>query len=330
MELAFTRENKMKREMIKTEKGFKSVGIDVSKDSLDVYYLEGNKWTKSANSPEGISKLMKNLKYHNPDIVVFESTGGFEIPLLIALAESKMPAVMSNPRQIRDFAKGLGLLAKTDEIDAQVIAIFGERVRPEIRPFAPEKLSRLNQLVIRRKQMVEMRASEKTRIYSATRDIRKEINKHIRWLDKRIKDIEKEIQKEINNNPVWKEKKKIVESAKGIGPTTAARLTVQLPELGTLNKKQIAALVGLAPFNRDSGNMRGRRTIFGGRSEVRKDLYMATLSAIRFNPAIKSMYDRLIAKGKLHKVAITACMRKFIVILNAMVMKKTMWKQNFA
>ena len=320
----------MKREMIQIEKGYKSVGIDISKKSLDVFYLDNNQWCKYSNNPEGISKLVKALRFHKPDRVIFESTGGFELPLLIALVKNKMPAVMTNPKRIRDFAKGLGLLAKTDKIDAQVIAIFGERVRPEIRECPPEKLSMLNQFVIRRKQMVEMRASEVTRLNAAVGAIRKEIEEHIKWLNKRIKDLDADIQTEIKANPIWYEKKKIIESAKGVGPVTASRLTAQLPELGALNKKQIAALVGLAPFNRDSGKMRGRRTIFGGRSAVRSDLYMATLSATKFNPVVKSMYDRLTDKGKVHKVAMTACMRKLIVILNAMVRNKMMWLENFA
>jgi transposase len=320
----------MEREQIQREKGYRSVGIDVSKDTLDIHYLDSNQWTKCSNTSEGITKFMKELLSHKPHIVVFESTGGFELPLLVALAEKGMPAVMTNPKRVRDFAKGLGLLAKTDKIDAQVIAIFGERVRPEVREFPPEKLSLLSQLVNRRKQLVEMRSSEAIRLHSSMGPIKKEIETHIKWLDKRIKDLDTDIQKEIKANPIWYEKKKIIESAKGIGPVTASRLTAQLPELGQVNKKQIAALVGLAPFNRDSGKMRGRRTIFGGRAAVRCDLYMATLSAVKFNPEIKSMYERLMGKGKKHKVAMTACMRKLIVVLNAMVREKTFWVEKFA
>lgn len=319
----------MKREMSQIEKGFRSVGIDISKDKLDVFYLDNGKWEYYQNNPTDITKLIKALKHHKPDLVVFEPTGNCELPLLLALIKHNLPAVMKNARQIRDFAKGLGLLAKTDKIDAQVIALFGERVRPEIRQFAPERTSRLNQLVVRRSQLVENRGVEKTRLAGSIGEIRKEINEHLKWLNKRIKRLDKETAKEIDKDPNWKERSKILTSAKGMGPVTSSRFIAQLPELGALNKKEIAALVGVAPFNRDSGKMRGKRKIFGGRAGVRRDLYMATESARRFNPVIKAMYDRLVNKGKCHKLAMTACMRKFTVILNTMVKNGTMWEEKF-
>lgn len=320
----------MKREGIPIDKNYRSVGIDISMEKLDVYFLSDDKWKTFDNSQTGIKKLVKNLHNYKPDLIVFEPTGNFELPLLISLTEEDLPAVVKNARQIRDFAKALGILAKNDKIDAEVLAVYGERIRPKVTPCSPEKISLLNQLVIRRAQLVNDRAVERTRLATMTGPIQREIKDHIKWLDKRIKRLEDDIKKELKENPIWKEKDRILRSAKGIGPVASARLIVQLPELGKVNRREIAALVGVAPFVRDSGKWKGQRKIFGGRKDVRKDLYMATEAARKFNPPIKAMYDRINDGKEKHKIAMTACMRKLIVILNTMVKTGTLWEERYA
>jgi transposase len=233
--------------------------------------------------------------------------------------------VVVNPRQIRDFAKATGRLAKTDKIDAEMIARFAEAIRPEVRPLKDADAHRLQALVARRRQLVEMLTMEENRLGTATRWTRPDIEAHIEWLTEGINKVGKDTASFIKKTPLWREKEDLLRSVKGIGPVSACTLLARLPELGKLNRKKISALVGVAPFNRDSGKYRGRRTIFGGRADVRAVLYMATLSAIRYNPAIKAFYERLVHAGKLRKVAITACMRKLLVILNAMVRTNTSW-----
>ena len=320
----------MKREEIPVDRTYKSVGIDVSMDKLDVCFLSKDTWKTYDNSKTGISELVKDLRHHKPDLIIFEPTGNFELPMLVALTKENLPVVVKNARQIRDFAKSLGILAKNDKIDAEVIAIYGERIRPKVTPCSPEKISLLNQLVIRRTQLVNDRAVERTRLATMIGPIQKEIKDHIKWLDKRIKRLDDDIKIELKENPVWKEKDRILQSAKGIGPVASARLVAQLPELGKANRNEIAALVGVAPFIRESGKWKGQRKIFGGRKEVRNALYMATEAARKFNPPIKAMYDRLIKQGRCHKYAMTACMRKFIVILNTMMKTGTLWEERYA
>lgn len=306
------------------------VGIDVSKATLDVTALPDANW-QFDNNDEGHKALIKVLKPLKPKLIVMEATGGLEMPAAVALSNEKLAVAIINPRQARDFAKAMGRLAKTDEIDSESLALFGERVRPEVRPLKDEEQRALSALIARRRQLVDMRTAEKNRLAAITdKKVRKNIQDHIKWLDKQVKAVDKDMDDMMRASPAWKAKEDLLKSAKGVGPVLARTLTAELPELGTLNRKQICALAGLAPFNRDSGKMRGKRCIFGGRAEVRSTLYMGVTSAIRFNPEIKAFYDRLIQAGKPHKVAMTACMRKFLTILNAMVRNNTPWEADFS
>jgi transposase len=236
-----------------------------------------------------------------------------------------LPVVIINPRQVRDFAKATGKLAKTDAIDAGTIARFARDIRPEIRPFKDEQTQALTALNTRRRQIVDMLVAEKNRLHTALKPNRKSIEKHIRWLEKALSDINGDIDQMIKQSPIWRKNDKILQSFKGVGPVTSATLLCALPELGSLDRKKIAALVGVAPLNCDSGKYRGRRRIMGGRAEVRRSLYMAAVAALRYNPTIKSFYDRLIDAGKPPKLALTACMRKILVTLNAMMKNRSYW-----
>jgi transposase len=304
------------------------VGVDVSKDSLDVAIGPGKEIITFTNDQKGVDALIKKLSRIGPELIVLESTGGYERLATSSLVEAKLPVVIVNPRQVRDFAKSAGILAKTDAIDARVIARFAEAVKPDVRPLKDQATSDLTALVIRRRQIVEMIVAENNRLKLANKRNEKDIKDHIRWLEKRIDKIESDIGKMIKNSPIWRCKDNILRSVPGIGPTTSAILICDLPELGVLSSKKIAMLAGLAPLNCDSGKYKGRRRIWGGRAAVRSGLYMATLAAIRCNPAIKGFYQRLIAAGKCHKVAATACMRKLLIIVNAMLRDQTIWQQN--
>jgi transposase len=304
------------------------VGVDVSKDSLDVAIGPGKEIITFTNDQKGVDALIKKLSRIGPELIVLESTGGYERLATSSLVEAKLPVVIVNPRQVRDFAKSAGILAKTDAIDARVIARFAEAVKPDVRPLKDQATSDLTALVIRRRQIVEMIVAENNRLKLANKRNEKDIKDHIRWLEKRIDKIESDIGKMIKNSPIWRCKDNILRSVPGIGPTTSAILICDLPELGVLSSKKIAMLAGLAPLNCDSGKYKGRRRIWGGRAAVRSGLYMATLAAIRCNPAIKGFYQRLIAAGKCHKVAATACMRKLLIIVNAMLRDQTLWQQN--
>ena len=229
-----------------------------------------------------------------------------------ALAAAGLPVVVVNPRQVRDFAKSKGILAKTDKIDARVLTLFGEAVKPEVRPLKDKQLQQLDALVSRRRQLVDMLTAEKNRLTQARKN-----------------EIDSDLNKLIKDTPIWREKDTVLQSAPGVGPVLSSSMIAKLPELGTLNRKKIAALVGVAPFNRDSGKWRGRRAIWGGRADVRAVLYMATLASIRWNPSISTFYSRLVGAGKEHKVAMTACMRKLLTILNAMVKNETPWEPRF-
>ncbi len=304
------------------------VGVDVSKDSLDVAIGSQKDIITFANDQKGVDALVKKLKRIDAQLTVFESTGGYELLAASCLAEAGLAVVIVNPRQVRNFAKATGILAKTDAIDARVIARFAEAVKPEVRPLKDRQTSELTALVTRRRQIIEMIVAEKNRIRLANKRNKKDIEAHIRWLKKRLDKIETDIGKMIQSSPIWRCKDDILQSVPGIGPVTSARLICDLPELGVLSSKKIAMLVGLAPLNCDSGKYKGRRRIWGGRAAVRSGLYMATMAAIRCNPAIKEFYRRLIAAGKCHKVAATACMRKLLVIVNAMLRDQTLWQQN--
>jgi len=298
------------------KKKYISVGIDIAKDKYDVHILPDNEFFILENSPKGHKKLISRLKKLEPDIVLLEATGGLELEVALALQKHKMCPAIINPRQMRDFAKAMNFLAKTDKIDAKVIALYGEKIQPKVRAIPAERSSRLLSIVNRRRQLVDMKKVESQRLSRSPSDIRSVIKEHIAYLSKQIKLLEKEIKEEISKNPLWETKSSILQSTVGVGPVLVSTLLIQLPELGELNRRQIASLVGLAPFNCDSGRTKGVRRIWGGRKVVRNQLYMATLSAIRYNPKIKEFYDRLKEKGKKTKVAHTACMRKLLVILN--------------
>jgi len=302
------------------------VGIDVSKAELQVATRPESKPVTFANTEDGIAFLIDYLKPLHPHIVVLEATGGLEIPLVNALAVKQVPVVVVNARQIRDFAKAIGRLAKTDRIDAEVIVQFAEAIRPPLRPLKDEQTQRLHALNTRRRQLVAMISSEQNRLGSAPTWTQKEIQTHLTWLKKALEKMDKEISDLIKGSPIWREKEAILRSFKGIGPVTSATLLAALPELGTIGSKPLSALIGVAPLNRDSGKFRGKRVVWGGRDKVRSVLYMATMAAIRFNPVINAFYTRLRDAGKPHKVAITACMHKIIITLNSMIKNRTQWR----
>jgi len=307
------------------------VGIDISKDSLDVHVLPGDFRKTYPYEKQAVKALIKQLKQIAPQLIVMEATGGYETSIAVQLADAGLNAAIVNPRQIRDYARAIGKLAKTDTIDAYVIARFAQDVKPEVRIQITVKERELKDLVARRQQLIDMRTAEKNRLSRAhTPQIIKGIRKIILTLNAQIKAIDKELQNEIKNNPAWDTKLALITSVPGIGPTTAQVLLFCLPELGTLNRQQIAALVGVAPLNRDSGSMRGKRTIAGGRAQVRKALHMPILSAVtQWNPRLIAFYNRLIANGKKHKTALTACMRKLLVILNTMVKNNSAYRLDF-
>jgi len=302
----------------------KFAGIDVAKDTLEVFITPGTR-KSFLNEDEGRKELGRFLADVRPGLVVLEATGGYQIPVVETLALRNLPVVVVNPRQIRDFAKATGRLAKTDTIDAEMIARFAEAIKPEVRPLKDSDANRLQSFVARRRQLVEMLTMERNRLGTAPDWARADMEDHIEWLTDRIKKADKDISSFIRKTPLWREKENLLRSVKGIGPVNASILLARLAELGKLNRKKICALVGLAPFNRDSGRFKGRRSIFGGRAEVRAVLYMAALSAIRYNPVIKAFYGRLVHSGKLPKVALVACMRKLLVILNAIIRTNTPW-----
>jgi transposase len=250
-----------------------------------------------------------------------------EIPLTSALATAGLPVVVVNPRQVRDFAKASGRLAKTDALDAQVLAQFAEVMRPQPRLLPDAETRALAALLTRRRQLVEMLTAEKNRLLSAASPIRKRVRAHISWLERELDRTNAELSEAIRHSPVWREKDDLLQSVPGVGPVLTSTLLASLPELGTLTNKQIAALVGVAPLNRDSGTLRGRRTVWGGRAQVRAVLYMGAMVAARFNPVIRVFYQRLQRAGKTKKVALTACMRKLLTILNAMLKHRTPWRQ---
>lgn len=301
------------------------VGIDVSKAHLDVAVRPTKQSWQADNTPEGIEKLVGSLKELSPMLIILESTGGLEVAAASSLAAAALPVAVINPRQARDFAKSLGRLAKTDKIDAAVLARFGEALRPEPQIMPSEQTIQLQALLVRRRQLIEMLVAEKNRMHLTHPTIQPRLKGHIAWLEEELSRIDEEMKERLQNSPVWREKEDLLRSVPGVGPVTAITLLVELPELGTLNRKKIAALVGVAPFNCDSGYRRGKRAIWGGRACVRQILYMATLTASRFNPVIRAHYLHLTDMGKPAKVALVACMRKLLTILNAMMFSMTAW-----
>jgi transposase len=301
------------------------VGIDVSKAQLDLALRPEGRFS-APNDEAGCAQVLERLRAVSPTLVVLEATGGLEIPLTGVLAAAGVPVVVVNPRQVRDFAKATGKLAKTDALDAQTLAHFAEVIRPELRPLPDEQTQALAAILARRRQLVEMLTAEKNRLASARPPVRKSLRTHITWLERELSHTDRDLAHAIRKSPVWREKEELLQSTPGVGPVVTTTLLANLPELGTLTAKQIAALVGVAPFNRDSGTLRGTRTVWGGRAQVRAVLYMGTLVATRFNPVIRAFYQRLCAAGKPKKVALTACMRKLLIILNAMLKHRTPWR----
>jgi len=304
----------------------KYVGIDVSKLALDFDCLPASAAQQFANDAAGIMGLVALLQDSGVERIVVEATGGYETAVVSALAVAKLPVVVVNPKQVRDFAKAMSHFAKTDKLDAKVLALFGERMRPPLRTLANEAQRALADLLNRRLQLVTMRAQEKARLAMVPAVARKDIEEHITWLDKRIAKLETTLSDRLKKSPVWCHKAELLDSVPGVGNITTFSLLADLPELGTLNRQAISALVGLAPFPDDSGTRQGQRYVRGGRAEVRCVLYMATLSAKKYNPPIKAMFDRLTQAGKPFKLAMTACMRKLLTILNAMLKKNEAWK----
>jgi transposase len=301
------------------------VGVDVSKDTLDVASYTGNKLWRYPNNDEGIRQLIQTLQEEEVELVVMEATGGYETPLAYALGKAGIPCAVVNPRETRDFAKATKKLAKTDTIDARVLAHFAAAIKPEPRPLSDEQTQELEAILARRRQVVEMLTAEKNRMHLARKPVIEAISAHIDYLGKELEDINSSLKGRIEDSPVQREKYDLLQSVPGVGPNLASTIVIELPELGNLNGKQISALVGVAPLNRDSGTKRGKRVTWGGRPQVRSALYMAALVATRFNPVIKEFYIRLCGLGKAKKVALVACMRKLLTIMNSMLKHHVVW-----
>jgi transposase len=303
------------------------VGIDVSKARLDVVVRPSGEVWSFDNDEAGFASLVETLKPLSPRLVVLEATGGYQAPVAAALSVAGITVAVVNPRQIRDFGRATGQLAKTDVLDAEVIARFAESVRPEPRPLPDADARELQSLVSRRRQLVEMVTAETNRLYTALPPVRRDIEEHISWLKRRLKDVDKDLYTRLKKSPLWRVKDELLRSAPGIGPVTSCTLLAEVPELGQLDGKKIAALIGVAPFNRDSGTLRGKRAIWGGRASVRATLYMATMAAVKWSPSMKAFRDRLVATGKPSKVVLVACMRKLAVRLNAMMRDGVAWTE---
>jgi transposase len=304
-----------------------AVGIDVSKAELAIAsYPTEERWT-SRTTPEAIEEVVRRLAALQPTVIVVEATGGYEMAVVAACAAVPLPVAVVNPRQVRAFAQALGRTAKTDAIDAHVLALFGARVQPAPRAVPDAATQALAALVARRRQLLEMLGAEQRRLEQATTNaVRRDLRNHIRWLERRVTDVDDEIGGAIHGSPIWRVQDDLLQSVPGIGPTVARTLLAELPELGRLDRRAIAALVGVAPFNRDSGQWRGRRMIWGGRASVRTSLYMAALVATRHNATLKRFYQRLRAAGKPPKVALVAVMRKLLTIVNAMIKHQSRWQ----
>lgn len=306
------------------------VGIDVAKDSLDAHVRPTGLAFRVANDEAGIATLLARLQELRPMAIVLEATGGYEVPAVAALAAAGLAPAVVNPRQARRFAEGTGRLAKTDRIDAAVLAHFAQAVRPEPRPVPDAQARALGDLLARRRQLVQMRVGEQHRLPTAAGAIRKGIQRHIDYLDRQIGKIEAELTAAVKSSPAWRERDELLQSVPGVGPQVSRTLLAELPELGTASGRQLAALCGLAPFNRDSGRHSGPRSIRGGRSHVRVALYQAALTAMRCNAPLRGVYQGLLARGKAKKVALIAVARRLLVILNALVRDGTPWQEKLA
>jgi transposase len=301
------------------------VGIDVSATSLDIAVLPGGTHFTMPHTNQGIATLVHRLRELGPQIVVLEATGGYEIPAAYAMSEAGLPVVIMNPNVLRHFAKSTGKLAKTDKLDAQVLAHYAQAIQPPVRPLKAPEQAELATLMSRRRQLRDMIVMEQNRRRTSTPRVQGNIDQHLAYLRQLLKDLDRDIHDAIRRSPLWHEKSEILQSFNGVGPKVSASLIADLAELGTAPRTKISALAGLAPMNRDSGQWRGKRTIQGGRPAVRQALYMAALVASRRNPVIREFYQRLRLAGKPAKVALTACMRKILVILNAMLKNRTYW-----
>lgn len=306
------------------------VGIDVAKKHLDLAIRfdsgEEVETPHFENNSEGIAQLEELLCEVDPERIVLEATGGYERPVSAALAAAGLPVAVVNPRQVRDFARATGRLAKTDEIDARVLALFAERIQPEIRPAPSKDQEVFSGLVARRQQFQKMKTAEQNRLGTAPSEaVRSDIEAHLSFLEERLAETERQIEEAVENSPLWRKEEDLLCSVPGVGQKTAHVLMAELPELGEANRQEIAKLAGVAPLNCDSGQRRGRRSTWGGRASVRKALYMATLSATRYNQKIRAFYNRLIDRGKAKKTALVACMRKLLVIMNTMMKNRTHW-----
>lgn len=301
------------------------IGIDVSKEWVDVAVRStGDVWRVNQGQ-EGIDALIPQFHSLNPQCVVMEATGGYEMPLSTALAAAGIPVAVVNPRQVRDFARSQGKLAKTDRIDAAVIAHFGEVSGLVGQPLVPQAARELEALVTRRRQVIQMRTAELQHRQRTLPIVQHRIDRNLAALDEELHDLDSELTRRLRESPLWREREELLRSVPGIGPVTVFSLLVGLPELGSLDRREAAAIVGVAPLNRDSGKFRGSRRCWGGRAHVRAALYMAALVGVRYNPALKAFYQRLVRAGKAKKVALTACMRKLLTILNAMLKHHTAW-----
>ena len=301
-------------------------GIDVAKAKVDVAVRPtGQKWS-IAYDKRGVRELISQMKEMSPALVVLEASGGLELPLVAALAAAELPVVVVNPRQVRDFARATGTLAKTDALDAAVLAHFADAVRPSVRPLRDAETQALNSLTARRHQVMTMLVSEKNRLGTAISAVRPRIEAHVTWLEQELDDLDHGLRETLRQSPVWREKDDLLRTVPGVGEQLSLTLLAHLPELGALNRREIAALVGVAPFNRDSGTLRGTRTVWGGRARVRAALYMGALVASRHNPVIRDFYQRLVASGMPKKMALVACMRKLLVILNSILRHGSPWR----
>jgi transposase len=306
------------------------VGIDVAKDALDVHVRPTGLAFRVANDEDGFAALRTHLQALRPAAIVLEATGGYEVPVVAALAAAGLAPAVVNPRQVRRFAEGVGRLAKTDPLDAAVLAHFAEAVRPEPRPVPDAAARALGEWLARRRQLVQMRVSEQHRLPTAAGAIRTGIRRHIAYLDRQIRTIEGELAAAIKASPAWRERDELLQSVPGVGPQVSRTLLAELPELGAGSGRQLAALCGLAPFNRDSGRRHGPRAIRGGRRHVRAALYQAALTAMRFNPPLRGVYQGLLARGKAKKLALIAVARRLLVILNALIRTGTPWQEKLA
>jgi transposase len=302
------------------------VGLDVAKAQLDIALRPtGERWAVP-NDEAGMAALVGRLQAVPPTLIVLEATGGYHRAVVAALAAATLPLVVVNPRQVRDFAKATGQLAKPDALEARAVAHFAEAVRPALRPLPDAQTEELRALLARRRQWITMRTAEQNRLENASPRLRADIVAHIAWLDQHVATLDDDLDTTLRASPVWRERETLYRSVPGVGPVCARTLVLDLPELGALSRQRIAALLGVAPFNRDSGTLRGTRTTWGGRAHVRATLYMSTLVAVRYNSVLKVFYERLRAAGKAAKVALTACMRKLLTIPNAMVKRHTPWQ----